>query len=159
LTVSPATITVTADNQSKTAGLPNPGLTASYGGFVNGEDTNALTTLASLITTADSGSPAGGYPITPSGATAANYTFNYVPGTLTVVAQPVLADVTAGTQGFGLTFPTLQGQLYQVEYKTNLTDAVWTPVGSPIPGTGSSVSVTNNPGAAQGFYMLQILQP
>jgi glucuronoarabinoxylan endo-1,4-beta-xylanase len=159
LTVSPATITVTADNQNKTVGLPNPALTASYSGFVNGEDTNTLTTLASMITMADSGSPAGGYPITPSGATAANYTFNYVSGTLTVVAQPVLAGVTAGTQGFGLSFPTLPGQLYQVEYKTNLTDAVWIPIGNPIPGTGGSVSVTNNAGELQGFYLLQILQP
>jgi glucuronoarabinoxylan endo-1,4-beta-xylanase len=159
VTVTPATITVTADNQSKTAGLPNPALTASYIGFVNNEDTNALTTSANLATTADTGSPAGGYPITPGGATATNYTFNYVPGTLTVVTQPQMTGVNAGANGFTLTFPTLPGQMYQLVAKTNLTDAVWTPMGDPIPGTGSSVSITNNTGAAQGFYQLQIWQP
>jgi hypothetical protein len=159
VTVSPVMITVTADNQSKTAGLPNPALTASYSGFVNNEDTNALTTLAGLITPADASSPAGGYPITPSGAAALNYTFNYVSGTLTVAAQPQITAVTAGATGFGLTFPTLLGQTYQLLIKTNLTDAVWTPIGSPIPGTGGFVSITNYSGAAQGFYLLQVLQP
>lgn len=159
VTVSPATIIVTADNQNKTVGLPNPMLTATYSGFVNGENTNALTILASLVTPTDINSPAGLYSITPSGAAAANYTFNYVPGILTVAAQPQMAGVNTGVSGFTLTFPTLVGQMYQVEYKTNLTDTVWTPVGDPIPGTGNSMSVTNDSGAAQGFYMLQIYQP
>ena len=159
ITVNPASLNVTADNQNKTFGLPNPALTATYSGFVNGEDANALTTLASLATTADTNSPVGGYPITPGGATATNYIFNYVSGTLAVVAQPQMAAVNAGAMGFALTFPTLPGQMYQIECKTNLTDAVWTPMGDPIPGTGGSISVTNNSGAAQCFYMLQILQP
>ena len=159
VTVSPATITVTADNQVKTAGLPNPVLTATYSGFVNGEDTNVLTALVSLVTSADVNSPAGVYSITPSGASAANYAFNYVPGILTVVAQPQVTGASMGVSGFTLTFPTLAGQMYQVEYKTNLTDTAWTPVGNPIPGTGNSMSITNDSGAAQGFYMLQIFQP
>jgi glucuronoarabinoxylan endo-1,4-beta-xylanase len=159
VSVSLVTITVTADNQGKTTGLPNPMLTATYSGFVNGEDTNVLTALASLVASSDVNSPAGVYSITPSGASAANYTFNYVPGTLTVVAQPQMAGVNTGVSGFALTFPTLVGQMYQVEYKTNLTDTTWTPVGDPIPGTGNSMSVTNNSGATQGFYMLQIFQP
>ncbi|MFO1475216.1 MAG: YDG domain-containing protein [Verrucomicrobiota bacterium] len=158
VSVTAAAITVTADNASRTAGLPNPAFTAAYDGFVAGEDTNVLTAPALLTTTADAGSSAGDYPITPAGAAAANYTFNYVPGTLTVVAQPQLGmSVVAG--GSGLTFPTLPGQMYQLVLKTNLSDTVWTPVGDPIPGTGGLVSITNNTDAAQGFYLLQIWQP
>jgi trimeric autotransporter adhesin len=157
--IAPAALTVTADNQSRTFGLPNPALTASYNGFVNGEGTNVLITLASVTTTADVNSPVGEYPIMVSGATAVNYVFNYAPGTLTVVTPPVLAGVNAGVNGYQLTFPTLVGQMYQVEFKTNLTDTVWTPLGDPIPGSGSFVSVTNLFDESQAFFWLQISQP
>jgi hypothetical protein len=157
--ITPATVLVSADDKSWTFGLPNPGLTASWSGFVNGEGTNVLTTSATLATTADVNSAVGSYPITAGGAVAANYVFNYAPGTLTVVAQPQIAGLNAGAAGFGLTFPTLPGQMYQLLIKTNLTDVVWTPLGDPIPGTGGSVSITNHSGAAQSFYWLQIWQP
>jgi glucuronoarabinoxylan endo-1,4-beta-xylanase len=159
VTVNAPTITVTANNQNKTAGLPNPPLTANYSGFVNSEGTNVLTTLATLTTAATNSSPAGNYPITPAGATAANYVFNFVPGTLAVTAQPQMTGMAVGTTGLGLTFPTLPGQMYQLLIKTNLTDAVWSPLGNPISGNGSPVSITNNFGATQSFYLLKIFQP
>jgi glucuronoarabinoxylan endo-1,4-beta-xylanase len=159
LTVAAAPITVTADNQNKTAGLANPPLTATYSGFVNGDDTNVFLTAGMLTTTAVANSPAGAYPITASGAAATNYTFDYVAGTLTITAPPQLSSLNGGATGLGLTFPTLVGQTYQLLIKTNLTDPVWTPVGDPMPGTGDSVSITNNFGAASGFYILQIWQP
>src|SRR5204863_362508 len=37
LTVTPAALTITADNKSKLYGAPLPTLTASYAGFVNGD--------------------------------------------------------------------------------------------------------------------------
>ena len=81
LTISQKSLTVTADNKSKTQGLANPLLTASYNGFVNGENTNTLTTQVTLSTTADASSPAGTpYPITATGAAATNYTISYVGG-------------------------------------------------------------------------------
>jgi hypothetical protein len=50
--------------------------------------------------------------------------------------------------------------LYQVEYKTNLTDSAWIPINSPAQGTGASLSLTNSPGAApHRFYRLAILPP
>ena len=156
--ITPATVTVTANNQSVTFGLPIPALTATYSGFVNGEGTGVLIVLASLTTTAEACSPVGSYPITASGATAANYLFDYVPGTLTVAAQPQITGVNAGARGFELTFPTLTGQMYQMEYTTNLTDLVWTPLGDPMPGTGGFLSITNDFNASQGFYWLQIWQ-
>jgi hypothetical protein len=156
--ITPATATVTADNQSVTFGLPIPELTATYSGFVNDEGTNVLITPASLTTTADAGSPVGVYPITASGATATNYVFDYVSGTLTVAAQPALSGALAGATKFALTFPTLTGQMYQLEYTTNLTDPVWTPVGDPIPGAGGSICITNDFSASQVFFLLQIWQ-
>src|SRR5262249_44226201 len=53
LTVDPATLTVTADDQSRAYGAANPELTFGYSGFVNGEDVSALAELPSVSTVAD----------------------------------------------------------------------------------------------------------
>jgi glucuronoarabinoxylan endo-1,4-beta-xylanase len=158
--ITKAPLTVIADNKTKTRGLPNPTLTATYNGLVAGDDTNALTTLASLVTTATTGSLVGDYPITASGGTAANYQIiDHTPGTLTVVTPPELTSGAADSAGYALSFPTVPGQLYQMEFKTNLTDAVWITLGEPLPGTGANVSVTNDTAAAASFFRLKIWQP
>jgi gliding motility-associated-like protein len=86
LSVTPAALTITADNKTKNYLAANPALTASYAGFVLGETATVLTTPVSLSTTATAASLAGNYAITPSGAVAANYSISYAPGTLTVSA-------------------------------------------------------------------------
>ncbi|HEV2478120.1 MAG TPA: MBG domain-containing protein [Puia sp.] len=93
LTVGPATLTVTADNKIMPLGGPLPALTVTYSGFVNGEDVSVVTTPAIATTPATAGSPTGNYTITASGGSAANYTFSYVPGTLTV--QKAILTITA----------------------------------------------------------------
>ena len=92
LTVNKATLTVTADDKTKQEGEQNPTLTVSYSGFVNGDNASVLTTQPTVSTTATTDSPAGTYPITVSGAAAANYNFTYVSGTLTVTERPVPTD-------------------------------------------------------------------
>ncbi|MGC9944040.1 MAG: MBG domain-containing protein [Verrucomicrobiota bacterium] len=84
LTVGAATITVTADDQTKAYGQALPELTASYSGFVNGDNTNSLTVLATLATSATPVSNVGVYPITASGAAGSNYLFIYIAGSLTI---------------------------------------------------------------------------
>jgi hypothetical protein len=79
-------------------------------------------------------------------------------------AQATLTVVSMTAQAVGtnvvLSWPGLAGQLYQVEYKTNLTDSAWIPINSPAQGTGASLSLTNSPGAApHRFYRLAILPP
>lgn len=86
-TVNPAPLTIRADDQTRALGTSNPELTATYTGFVNNETTSALTTLPTISTTANENSPVGQYPISVSGAGATNYTFNYIPGVLTVSAE------------------------------------------------------------------------
>jgi len=56
-----------------------------------------------------------------------------------------------------LSFPTLTGQTYQVEYTTNLsTPTVWTPLGVAVAGTADAVSVTNDITGGQNFFRLRI---
>jgi hypothetical protein len=95
-TISPASLTITAVNQTMTYGGMVPALTASYSGFVNGDNASSLTPPPTLTTTATSSSPAGAYPITASGAADPNYTITNNPGTLTI--DPAYLEVTANAQ-------------------------------------------------------------
>jgi len=138
--------------------LPNS-LTASYSGFVQSEGTNVLTGTPSLSTSATTSSPPGTYPITIShGAlSAANYTFIFNGGTLTVVALPQLSGVTLKGNQFVFNWPTIAGQTYQLQYKDNLAAATWILLGGPVIGTGSSIISTNNLGASpQRYFRLGI---
>jgi hypothetical protein len=87
--ITPAALTIAANNQSRVINTPNPLLTASYTGFVAGESAATLRTQPTLSTTADTTSAAGTYAIDVSGAVDPNYKFTYVPGTL-IVTMPLL---------------------------------------------------------------------
>ena len=87
LTVAKAPLTITANDATKNIGEANPAFTATYEGFVNGDDATVLTALPTFTTQADKNSPVGTYDIVVSGAEAANYEMNYVNGTLTVVDE------------------------------------------------------------------------
>lgn len=84
LTVTPAPLTIKADDKARVFGTANPPLTASYTGFVLGETEAVLGGTLSLTTTATPASSIGTYPISVSGLTSTNYTITFVPGTLTV---------------------------------------------------------------------------
>ena len=93
-------LTVTAANATRAYGLPNPALTATVSGAVNGE-----TFTATATTTATQASTVGTYPIVPSvsGTDLADYTVTKINGTLTVTqAAPVItwaapASIVSGT--------------------------------------------------------------
>jgi hypothetical protein len=99
VSVTKATLTVTADDKTRTLGAPDPTFTAGYTGWVNGDTSAVLTGSPAFSTTATVASPIGTYPITPTAGTlaATNYNFTFVDGTLTVTARPVLT-VTANDQ-------------------------------------------------------------
>lgn len=84
LSVLKAPLSVTADDQAKTYGDPNPSLTITYSGLVNGDDAGDLNTVPTAMTAATGSSDAGSYLIIPSGGSDDNYFFDYNNGTLTV---------------------------------------------------------------------------
>jgi hypothetical protein len=94
LTITKATLTVTADNKSKQYSDPIPPFTVTYSGFVNGEDETVLGGALSCTTTATATSAPGTYPITCSGQTSSNYTITYRAGTLTVTQEDARATYT-----------------------------------------------------------------
>jgi len=95
LTITPDSLTVTANNTSRQYGQSNPPFTVSYSGFVNGDTASALTGTLSCSTAATASSPAGTYPISCSGLSSTNYTITYVPGQLTITPPPCASSVTA----------------------------------------------------------------
>jgi hypothetical protein len=55
-----------------------------------------------------------------------------------------------------ITFVAQTGFSYQVQYKTNLTDATWNPLGSAIPGNNAVHTVSDPIAGASRFYRVQI---
>ncbi|HSC07494.1 MAG TPA: MBG domain-containing protein [Steroidobacteraceae bacterium] len=98
LTITPAPLTVTADDASRLQGTPNPLFTATYSGFQFGETPAVLTGTLNFNTPATTGSPVGSYPITPWGQSSVNYSMSYVDGTLLVTGggSPLPPTPTAG---------------------------------------------------------------
>ena len=85
-TVTPAVLTVTAQNVSKAYGAALPVLLSNTTGFVNGDSASGVTGFAMLTTTATSISPVGAYTITAAQGTlaTANYNFVFVYGVLDI---------------------------------------------------------------------------
>ena len=77
VSVSPAPLTITASSASVTYGDSVPDISASYVGFVNGDTSLSLATPPVCTTSASTGSPAGTYTTSCSGAADPNYTISY----------------------------------------------------------------------------------
>ena len=86
LTITPKSVTVTADNKSKVFGETEPELTAKVAGTL-GNDTVEYTLSRKA------GEDVGTYPITASGkAEQGNYKVTYVAGTLTITSKVIDKD-------------------------------------------------------------------
>jgi hypothetical protein len=55
-----------------------------------------------------------------------------------------------------ISFFTQTGWVYQVEYKNNLSDPSWTPLGSSLTGNNAVQTVSDSPSASHRFYIVQI---
>ena len=85
-TITPAPLTITANDGTMAFGAVVPPSTASYAGFVGNDTPASLTSPVHLATSATDNSPAGSYSITASGASSADYASSYRDGTLTIAA-------------------------------------------------------------------------
>ena len=134
LTVNPAVVTVTASSATMTYGGTPPAITPAYSGFVLGQTSSVLAPAPTCSTTATSTSPVSPptIPSTCSGAAAPNYTFNYVPGAVTVIGAPLTITANNASKVYG-TALTLPGTAFTVTGLLN-TDKV-TSVTLTSPGT------------------------
>ena len=116
-----ASLTITADDKTKTYGEANPALTISYDGFVNGDDEGDITPPA-VGSSAGLASGAGEYDITLTGGSAENYEITKVNGTLTVEKAEAVITITNleqeadGTEKFPTISTDPDGLAYSVTY-------------------------------------------
>jgi hypothetical protein len=88
--ITPAPLTVRANDASRPVSQPNPPFSASYSGLQAGDSPSSLAGSVVFATLANAGSAAGNYLVTPSGVSSANYSIVFVDGTLRVFGTTAL---------------------------------------------------------------------
>lgn len=140
LTVTPASLLITANNKSRVYGAANPVFNATYSGFVNGETPGVLTRPATFTTTATTASPVGNYAITPGGAVSANYNITYANGTLTITKAQIVAKADDKTKTYGDANPA-----FTVTY-TGFANGETSAVLTSLATASANVNATTVPG-------------
>ncbi|MFM7839699.1 MAG: MBG domain-containing protein, partial [Chitinophagaceae bacterium] len=109
LVIGKGLITVTAENKRKTYGDPNPTLTYTYNGFVNGETlaTSGITGTPVISTEVNQQTGAGEYDIVLSQGTlnAGNYVIQFIKGKFTVDKALVTVIAQDKSRLYGQTNP------------------------------------------------------
>ena len=108
ISITPAALTVAANHATRVYGTTNPNFTASYDGFVPGEDESDLTgTLAFAAPGTDAN--VGEYAITPSGLASTDYAITFIDGTLAITQASLTFTVNDATRVEGTANPTFTG--------------------------------------------------
>ncbi|MDB6125380.1 MAG: hypothetical protein JWQ71_4373 [Pedosphaera sp.] len=77
---------------------------------------------------------------------------------ITVVPKPSIQSLQVSQGIFTITWSAILGQSYRVEYKTNLTDVIWTPLSGDIISQGNAASKADSgPATVQRFYHVIVL--
>ncbi len=75
--------------------------------------------------------------------------------TVTVLVPPMLLSITAAGGTAGISFQSLNGLNYVLEYKNHLADAAWTSL-TPVPGNGGTLTLTDtSAGVPTRFYRVR----
>lgn len=88
LMVTPVPLSITAHDATKILNAPLPTFSATYSGFVNGENPSVLSGVLTCTTSATAASSVGIYAITCSGQASTNYSIGYKSGSLTIIYEP-----------------------------------------------------------------------
>jgi hypothetical protein len=100
--ISPASLTVTANNDSKLydGAAYSGGKGVAYSGFADGESSLVLSGGLGYSGTSQNAKNAGSYTVTPKGLTSTNYAVRFVDGTLTVSPAPLTLTALTNTKVF-----------------------------------------------------------
>ncbi|MEO6314635.1 MAG: YDG domain-containing protein [Chitinophagaceae bacterium] len=154
--VTPAALTITAEDKTKKQGAVNPAFTFAYTGLAGNDSPSDLTTAAQAQSTALASSPIGYFTIAASGASSDNYSITFKNGKLTVT--PAAGD---HLKVWSSSVSVLQIRVYaETAQESSLT--LFTATGqpvivSPMPlqvGVSSSTMAVGS--LAPGVYVLNI---
>ena len=104
LVITPAPLTIAADNKTRLYGDANPPLTATFTGLANG-DTAAAIPGVTLTTPAVPASNVGNYAINVASGANSNYTITYVNGQLAITPAPLQIAADDKARAFGAPNP------------------------------------------------------
>jgi hypothetical protein len=85
------------------------------------------------------------------GAVGQDNTYGYGPCVLNPWIQSLFVTNGAAT----LTWSTVSGLTYRVQYKTNLGDTAWSDLSPDVPASGATASKTNQPLVSRRFYQVR----
>jgi len=147
INVSKAPLSITANNAARQYGQANPTFTATYSGFVNGENPSVLTGTLACSSPATPSSPVSGtpYTITCSGQSSNNYAITYVAGQLTVNKAHLTVTADAQTRAYGAANPTFTATLSGFQNGETLGTSGATGAAS-FSGTATTTTGTSAPG-------------
>jgi hypothetical protein len=75
------------------------------------------------------------------------------------IPPPRFQPVTLSNGSIQLTWNSIAGLSYQVQYKTDLNQSTWTNLGSPVPANGTTTSTTASITSSSAFYRLLVKLP
>ena len=105
-TITPAPLTVTAEDPTKVYGAALPALTYTHSELVNGDTASVFS--GALATTGTAASGVGSYPISQGTLTAgSNYSISFTPGTLTVTTATLTVEADSPSKAYGAAPPVL----------------------------------------------------
>ncbi len=158
LTVTPAVLTVTANDTNRFYGAENPLFTMRYSGFVGDDNPRSLTTVPVATAPAAPGDWIGAYTITPANGVSPNYTFNYVNGTLTVDKAPLIVIGNNASRGYGAPDPSFSATMIGLVNKDDIT---YTLSSTAAPTSGPGIYEIqldlNDPTGRLGLYDLTLV--
>ncbi len=113
INVAKRVLAVAASNASRKYGSPNPQFSATFSGFANGDASSAVSGLPDFATAATAASPVGTYGIMPSVGTlnAANYTFSFANGSLTVLPGVLTVAANNASRSYGSANPVFSAAI------------------------------------------------
>jgi N-acetylneuraminic acid mutarotase len=147
LSVTPAPLTIRANDATKILNAALPSFSATYAGFATGDGPSSLTGTLSCTSTATATSPVGTYPITCSGQSSNNYAIAYASGSLKIIYQPGgICDKDLGhsiLQPINVDGSSVWNQGKTIPVKFRVCDANGVSIGTP--------------GVVAGFSLTQVL--
>jgi len=108
LTITPASLTVKANNTSRLYFEENPEFTFSCTGFVGNDNSSVLTVKPQIRTAATKKSKVGFYAIEISNAQSKNYTLSYENGQLTISKRQLTVSTKNYTRAYGEENPSFE---------------------------------------------------
>jgi hypothetical protein len=151
LTVNKATLTVIADDKSKTYGDPDPALTYTVDGLLVNDQPDVVTGV-SLNTVTGAAATFGNHTITANGGVADNYNIIDQNGTLTVNAASLIITADPQSKIFGQTF-VFQGTEFVptgLKYSDTVASVGLSSLGTPATATPGNYPITETPNSATG---------